>query len=126
MEAAMLNPDYVLLYVDDALASARFYETLLGAKPVEAAPTFALFVLPTIKLGLWTRETVEPKAIAATGSAELAFSLPGTDAFRETYDALRRRQLPIAQEPTEMDFGTSFVALDPDGHRLRFFVPVAR
>ena len=121
----MLNPDYVLLHVDDALASARFYEDLLGAKPVEAAPTFALFVLPTIKLGLWTRQNVEPKATAASGSAELAFSLPSADTFRDTYDALRR-QLPIAQEPTEMDFGTTFVALDPDGHRLRFFVPVPR
>lgn len=122
----MLNPDYVLLYVDDALASARFYEHLLGKKPVEAAPTFALFVLPTgLKLGLWTRQTVEPKATAASGSAELAFSLPSAQALRDTHDALRRGQLPIPQEPTEMDFGTSFVALDPDGHRLRFFVPAA-
>jgi hypothetical protein len=27
----------------------------------------------------------------------------------------------MAQTPTEMDFGTTFVALDPDGHRLRVF-----
>lgn len=122
----MLNPTYVLLYVDDALASARFYEDLLGAKPVEAAPTFVLFVLPTgLKLGLWTRQSVEPKATAASGSAELAFSLPSAQAFRDTYDGLRHRQLPIAQELTEMDFGTTFVTLDPDGHRLRFFVPAA-
>jgi hypothetical protein len=27
--------------------------------------------------------------------------------------------------PTKMDFGTTFVALDPDGHRLRVFAPAA-
>jgi predicted enzyme related to lactoylglutathione lyase len=29
----------------------------------------------------------------------------------------------IAQPPTRMDFGFTGVALDPDGHRLRVFVP---
>jgi len=29
--------------------------------------------------------------------------------------------LPIAQPLTQMDFGYTFVALDPDGHRLRVF-----
>ena len=32
---------------------------------------------------------------------------------------------PIAQSPTRMDFGYTFVALDPDGHRLRAFAPAA-
>ena len=27
----------------------------------------------------------------------------------------------ILQPPTDMDFGRTFVALDPDGHRLRVF-----
>ena len=33
--------------------------------------------------------------------------------------------LPIVQKPTAMDFGHTFVALDPDGHRLRVFAPGA-
>jgi hypothetical protein len=36
-----------------------------------------------------------------------------------------KRGLPIAQAPTAMDFGPTFVALDPDGHRLRVFATVA-
>jgi predicted enzyme related to lactoylglutathione lyase len=35
------------------------------------------------------------------------------------------RGLAIAQPPTELDFGRTFVALDPDGHRLRVFKPGA-
>lgn len=35
----------------------------------------------------------------------------------------RERGLSIAQAPVAMDFGMTFVALDPDGHRLRVFAP---
>lgn len=36
------------------------------------------------------------------------------------------RGLKIAQPITCMSFGTTFVALDPDGHRLRVFAPRAQ
>ena len=32
-----------------------------------------------------------------------------------------RRGLPILQAPVRMDFGYTFVASDPDGHRFRVF-----
>jgi hypothetical protein len=31
--------------------------------------------------------------------------------------------LRIIQEPVKMDFGFTFTAADPDGHRLRVFAP---
>jgi len=31
----------------------------------------------------------------------------------------------ILQGPTDMEFGRTFVGLDPDGHRLRIFAPAA-
>ena len=40
-----MNPNYVLLFVDKPAVSAAFYADLLGRAPVEASPTFALFVL---------------------------------------------------------------------------------
>jgi hypothetical protein len=33
------------------------------------------------------------------------------------------RGLSIIQSPVAMDFGYTFVALDPDAHRLRVFAP---
>jgi predicted enzyme related to lactoylglutathione lyase len=27
----------------------------------------------------------------------------------------------VAQKPTDMDFGRTFVVLDPDGHRIRVY-----
>jgi len=122
----MFNPNYVLLYVSNVPASAVFYAELLGHGPVESHPTFALFILSSgLKLGLWSKQTVEPAAPAHTGGSELAFSVDNADAVRATHAAWAARGLPVAQPPTELDFGHSFVALDPDGHRLRVFAPSA-
>jgi predicted enzyme related to lactoylglutathione lyase len=35
----------------------------------------------------------------------------------------RRKGAAILQEPVSMDFGRTFLAADPDGHRLRVFCP---
>ena len=34
-----------LLYVEDPIKSAAFYEKLLNAEPIEASPGFAMFAL---------------------------------------------------------------------------------
>lgn len=116
-------PNFVLLYVDSPAASATFYAGLLDRQPVEASPTFALFALEHgLMLGLWSRHTVEPAA-TAPGGAELAFALPDDDAVRRTHAAWSAKGLPIVQAPARMDFGFTFVARDPDGHRLRVFAP---
>jgi hypothetical protein len=44
---------------------------------------------------------------------------------RRPFADWKKRGLNILQEPVQMDFGTTFVATDPDGHRLRVFVPAA-
>jgi catechol 2,3-dioxygenase-like lactoylglutathione lyase family enzyme len=121
-EDPMPIPSYTLLYVDSPPASAAFYAGLLGREPVESAPTFALFLLNGgAKLGLWSRHTVEPAATAAGGGCEIGFSVADAATVETIHDDWRGRGLPILQPPTAMDFGHSFVALDPDGHRLRVF-----
>ncbi|WP_448188828.1 VOC family protein [Azospirillum sp. sgz301742] len=122
----MRDLNFVILYVDSPSASAAFYAELLGKQPVEASPTFAMFAMESgVMLGLWSRHTVEPAATAAGGGAEVAFTVADADAVRATHQDWKQRGLPIAQEPTAMDFGHTFVALDPDGHRLRVFAPAA-
>lgn len=70
-------------------------------------------------LGLWAREKVQPQPIGDGSRAEVAFMVKGEEAVRARYEEWRAMGLPIAQELTRMDFGPTFVALDPDGHRLR-------
>ena len=122
----MPDPNFVLLYVDNPPSSAMFYADLLGKQPVESSPTFAMFALGSgVMLGLWSRETVEPAVTSAAGSGELAIAVVDRDAVETMHTDWTRRGLNIAQEPTDMDFGRTFVALDPDGHRVRVFAPSA-
>lgn len=119
--AAMPDLSLVILYVDNPAASAAFYAALLGQAPAEQSPTFAMFPLPSgIGLGLWSQQTVAPAAAVAGSGAEIAFMAVDVDAVHADWSA---KGMSIAQPPTDLDFGHTFVALDPDGHRLRVFAP---
>ena len=119
----MTDPNFIILYVDDPAASAVFYAGLLGTSPLESSPTFAMFALASgIMLGLWSKHTVEPVATAPGGS-ELAFSVADNHVVHALHAEWLQRGLVIIQAPTAMDFGYTFVATDPDGHRLRVFAP---
>ncbi|WP_395448582.1 VOC family protein [Aminobacter sp. UC22_36] len=118
----MRSPNFIILYVDSPKASGAFYSKLLGREPVESSPTFAMFVLDGgFKLGLWSRHTVEPAAAAAGGGAEIVFALDTPAEVDATHAEWVGRGLKVLQGPTDMDFGRSFVALDPDNHRLRVY-----
>ena len=118
----MRTLNYVLLAVADPAKSAAFYTKLLGVEPVENSPTFVLYVLPNgVKIGLWIAAEIEPKAKPA-GGIEISFTEDSKDAVRATYEAWKAAGAKIVQEPTEMDFGFTFVAEDLDGNRLRPFV----
>lgn len=128
MSKNLKSPDisFVILYVASTEASVAFYAGLLGRKPLEASPTFAMFKLDSgLMLGLWARHTVAPPAAASGGGAELALTVADAAAVTALHADWRGRGLNIAQAPTDMDFGHTFVALDPDGHRLRVFAPAA-
>ena len=121
----MPDPNFVILYVDSPAASAAFYADLLGKPALEASPTFAMFALESgVMLGLWSQHTVEPAA-TAPGGGEIAFTVADIDAVRSVHADWRKRGLTVVQPPTRLDFGDTFVALDPDGHRLRVFAPAA-
>jgi catechol 2,3-dioxygenase-like lactoylglutathione lyase family enzyme len=120
----MALPHFVLLYVDEPQKSAAFYARLLDREPLESSPNFVMFELaPDLRLGLWARRNVEPAPNGAGGAGELAIAV----ATKEEVEALcadrKRKGAAILQEPVTKDFGLTFLAADPDGHRLRVFCP---
>jgi predicted enzyme related to lactoylglutathione lyase len=125
MEIDMTDPNFIILYVENPLKSAAFYADLLGKAPLSSHPTFVLFKLDSgIEFGLWSKYTAEPAAANFTGvSGEIAFSVADNKTIDATYMEWTSRGLRVAQKPTPMDFGYTFVLLDPDGHRLRMFCP---
>jgi predicted enzyme related to lactoylglutathione lyase len=76
-----------------------------------------------VMLGLWLKETVEPTSTGQSGASEIAFAVADSATVEAMHADWKRRGLTIIQAPTHMSFGTTFVALDPDGHRLRVFAP---
>jgi catechol 2,3-dioxygenase-like lactoylglutathione lyase family enzyme len=123
----MADPNFIILYVDNPPASAEFYAELLGKPAVESSPTFAMFALPSgVMIGLWSRHTVEPAASADVGGgSEVAFAVESRNQVTALFNTWTSRGLRVAQKPVDMDFGHTFVALDPDGHRLRVFATAA-
>jgi len=117
----MRTLNYLLLAVADPAKSAMLYTKLLGVEPVENSPTFVLYVLPNgVKIGLWIKDEIQPGPKAA-GGVEISFTEDSKDALLATYDAWKSLT-KVVQEPTQMDFGFTFVVEDLDGHRLRPFV----
>jgi catechol 2,3-dioxygenase-like lactoylglutathione lyase family enzyme len=114
-------PDFrlIVLYVENPAASAAFYADLFGRPPVESSANFAMVAMPPVMLGLWSRREVAPAAGGAPGAMEVDFGAADVGAVDACHADWKARGLRIAQDPTEMDFGYTFVALDPDGHRLR-------
>ena len=119
-------PDFsfLLLHVQDDAASATFYHELLDLPVVDQRPGFAMLALREgVMLGLWGRDTVEPKSSGQSGASEIAFAVADTGTVETMHADWKRRGLRILQAPTRMNFGMTFVALDPDDHRLRVFAP---
>lgn len=113
------NLGFVLLLVRNPIESAAFYSQYLGIKPIEQSPTFVMFALTNgVMLGLWSAYTVEPRTVSLPGAAEICFAVEDVDA---TYNAWGSQGITIIQKPTDMDFGRTFVAIDPDGHRIRIY-----
>ena len=119
----MRNIGFILVYVDDVAASQAFYASILGRPAVESSATFAMLPAgPGLMLGLWKRDGVKPAA-SASGGGEIAFPVENAAEVDAAFAEWRGRGVRIALEPTQMDFGYDFVALDPDGQRLRVFAP---
>ncbi len=120
----MQYPNLILLYVEDPLRSAQFYERMFDSPPVAAFPTYVAFKFPNdLTLGLWS---VKAKNFASGGSghrSELAFMVQGDDAVRTLYEHWQNTGVRIEQDLQEAVFGLTFVALDLDGHRIRVCTP---
>ena len=120
----MALPHFVLLYVDKPQKSADFYARLLDRPPLGSSPNFVMFELaPDLRLGLWARRDVEPAPRGAAAAGELAMAVGSNEEVEALCADQRRKGVTILQEPVTMDFGRTFLAADPDGHRLRVFCP---
>jgi catechol 2,3-dioxygenase-like lactoylglutathione lyase family enzyme len=119
----MSDVSFIIVYVAKVAASEAFYTKILGRPAIESSPTFAMLPAgPNLMLGLWKRDGVQPPATVA-GGGEIAFTRASDAEVDGSYQEWRSLGVAIAQAPMKLDFGYSFVGLDPDGQRLRVFAP---
>ncbi|KVL68930.1 VOC family protein [Burkholderia ubonensis] len=120
----MTSPNLVLLYVDDPARSVVFYEKLFVRAPVAAFPTYAAFAFDNgLHVGLWSTRARDFVSHGAGHRAELVFMVDGDGEVDRLHEAWKAHGVRIEQAPMTAVFGRTFVALDPDGHRLRVCTP---
>lgn len=116
----LLEPNAIVLYVEDLVIASSFYQDLLGLTPKEQSPTFHGFTLSNgMGIGLKVRRTVMPSATHENGAGELAFTVANRKTVDELFIQWQAKQLTILCSPNQLPYGYTFVALDPDGNRLR-------
>ncbi|STX28510.1 bleomycin resistance protein [Legionella beliardensis] len=114
----MLEPSTIIIYVDDLAKSKSFYQSLLSIKPDTHSSTFIAFAFSNgMHLGLKDKQTVHPSP-EGHGGGELAFTLANTQQVDELFLEWQQKGVTVS-EPVYLPFGYTFVALDPDGNRLR-------
>ena len=120
----MLTPNLLLFYVQDPLKSALFYERLFSIKPVAAFPSYVAFTFENgFTFSLWSTSAKDFVSGGTGHRAELSFMVPDESTVTELRKKWGEWQVEIEQDLHEAVFGLTFVALDPDGHRIRVCIP---
>ncbi|MFP7366704.1 VOC family protein [Corynebacterium callunae] len=117
----MSNKEIVfIVYVSDIKTSTSFYTDLLEVKTSFESPRYVTMDLaPGVSLALWTGKS-DALDSATARTSEVCLNLGGgEEAILSTYDQWVKKGVSIVEEPHSDVFGTTFVASDLDGNRIR-------
>ncbi len=118
----MFTIDSIVLYVENVDLSKDFYADIFNCEPQMLSPTFALVEFASnVNLTLKQAADLTPASNIRGGGTELSISVTDKGTFDALYQAWKSKGVEFAQPPVELVFGISFVAIDPDGHRIRVF-----
>lgn len=118
----MFKIDSFVLYVEDIETSNKFYTELFECEGQVLSPTFVSFSLGSgITIELKQLAQVIPSANTTGGGTELSLMVEGSTTLRKLYKQWETGGVKFLQAPIELVFGLTFVAIDPDKHRIRVF-----
>ena len=96
----LLEPNVIVLYVDNMTISSSFYQDLLGITPKEDSPAFHAFRLSNeMILALKAKHTVEPPPEKPNGNGELAFTLDNNKKVDELFAKWQAKEINIILSP---------------------------
>jgi predicted enzyme related to lactoylglutathione lyase len=120
----MLVPNLFLLYVENPESSAVFYEKLFGVAPKAAFPTYVAFEFDNgLTFSLWSTRARDFVSGGSGHRSEIAFMVQNDQMVRDLHERWSKADVMIEQPLREAVFGLTFVAVDPDGHRIRVCTP---
>ena len=113
------KPNLQLLYVTDIQRSTARYRRWFAADPVFASPRYVAFSAGGEALfALWSGGDAPHADVPRF--VETGIMLASDAEVDQLYQAWRADpDLRIAQPPSTEVYGRTFLALDPDGHRIR-------
>ncbi|MCH9691691.1 MAG: VOC family protein [Gammaproteobacteria bacterium] len=117
----MFTLNSFVLYVQDIARSKKFYSQILECEIQELSPSFLSIPLGDSTITLKQFDQVSPPANTTGGGTELSLLTKDADALNQLFKRWKTMGVKIIQEPIEQIFGQTFVAADPDGHRIRLF-----
>lgn len=118
----MFKIDSFVLYVKNIEISKNFYTNIFECDGEILSPTFISFPLGGgVSIELKQLAQVSPKAHITGGGTELSLMVDNLKVLHHLYEQWERKGVKFAQVPVELVFGVTFVAIDPDGHRIRVF-----
>ncbi|MCT1452446.1 MULTISPECIES: VOC family protein [unclassified Corynebacterium] len=107
-----------IVYVSDIDRAVEFYRDVLELQTDFVTPRYVTFSLGEgVAFALWTGYSGALDGDSARTS-EVCMNVP-EDQVMKTYEAWQQKGVTVAEEPHEDVFGTTFVAADPDGNRIR-------
>lgn len=115
----MLEPSVIVFYVNNLALSQHFYQELLGIPSKQLSPTYAVFKFENgVIIGL--KEKAEQEInLTGNGAVELAFTAEHHAEVEKLFLTWQKKEITILEPPTQVSYGFTFVAADPDGNRLR-------
>ena len=114
-----MQPTQILFYVDDKAKSGAFYSAILDREFADLSPFFGVIPLDGgWHLALLQRDGVDDGGTPSGGS-ELIFVQDSREKVDEVAKDWTGRGVKLLGGPVEARFGYSFLAVDPDGNRLR-------
>lgn len=120
----MLVPNLITLYVKDSPRSGEFYEKIFCKKPSSNFPNFVTFTFENgLNIGLWSKYAKDFVSGGQGHRVELTFMVKEDDEVRSLCELWKSLGVTIEQDLHNAVFGLTFVALDPDGHRIRVCIP---
>ena len=119
----MSDVKFILVYVDDVAASEAFYASILGRGAIEILSHFRH---ASCRAGPDTGPMEARRndtAPVAEASGEIAITAADDAEVDRLFAEWRVKGSPSPKSRRQCTFGYNFLALDPDGRRLRFFSP---